>query len=220
EVWSPTRASLKDAIVKFNAGGTGSFVSPNGLILTNHHIAFAAITAASTTEKDYITNGFLAKSRAEEIPARNSTESITPDYKDVTAQVLSSVKTGMTPEERGRAILAKQRDIQQEAAKGREKEGIRMQVVEATSGLQYFLYTYLTIRDVRLVYGVPKAIGYFGGDPDNFQWPRHCGDFSFLRAYVAPDGTPADFSKDNVPYTPQKLRPINALRIKEGDFTI
>src|SRR5262249_2775164 len=141
EVWSPTRASLKDAIVKFNAGGTGSFVSPNGLILTNHHIAFAAITAASTTEKDYITNGFLAKSRAEEIPARNYTVSITQDYKDVTAQVLSSVKTGMTPEERGRAILAKQRDIQQEAAKGREKEGIRMQVVEATSGLQYFLYT-------------------------------------------------------------------------------
>jgi Peptidase S46 len=220
EVWSSTKASLKDAIVKFNNGGTGSFVSPDGLILTNHHVAFAAITAASAPQKDYITDGFLAKSRAEEIPARNFAVSVTQDSKDVTARVLADVKAEMTPEERRRAILAKQQEIQQEAAKDREKDGVRAQVIEIAGGLQYFLYTYLTIRDVRLVYGVPKAIGYFGGDPDNFEWPRHCGDFTFLRAYVAPDGKPADFSEENVPYKPKKFLTINAFGIKEGDFTM
>lgn len=220
DVWSQTKPSLKDAIVQISIGGTGSFVSPDGLILTNHHVAFSAITAASTPEKDYITNGFLAKSREEEIPAKNYTISVTQDYKDVTAEVLSAVKSEMTPEERTRAISIKQQEIAKKASEGREKEGIRTQVVEATSGLQYFLYTYLTIRDVRLVYGVPKMIGYYGGDPDNFEWPRHCGDFSFLRAYVGPDGKPANFSKDNVPFKPKKFLPINAMGIKEGDFNM
>ncbi|MGH9841018.1 MAG: S46 family peptidase [Blastocatellia bacterium] len=216
EVWSTTKASLKDAIVQISIGGTGSFVSPDGLILTNHHVAFSAVTAASTTEHDYITNGFLAKSRAEEIPARNYTISVTQDYKDVTAEVLSAVKPEMTPEERQRTIVARQEEIRKAA----EKNGLRTQVVEATGGLQYFLYTYLTIRDVRLVYAVPKMIGYFGGDPDNFEWPRHCGDFSFLRAYVGADGKPAAFSKDNVPFKPKKFLPINAGGIKEGDFAM
>jgi hypothetical protein len=220
DVWSQTKPSLKDAIVQISIGGTGSFVSPDGLILTNHHVAFSAITAASTPEKDYITNGFLARSRAEEIPAKNYTVSVTQDYKDVTADVLSAVKPEMSPEERVRAIAMKQQEIGKAAAEGREKDGIRTQVVEATSGLQYFLYTYLTIRDVRLVYGVPKMIGYYGGDPDNFEWPRHCGDFSFLRAYVAPDGKPANFSKDNVPFKPKKFLSINPSGVKEGDFTM
>jgi hypothetical protein len=220
DVWSQSKPSLKDAIVQISIGGTGSFVSADGLILTNHHVAFSAITAASTPEKDYITNGFLARSRAEEIPAKNYTVSVTQDYKDVTAEVLSAVKPEMSPEERVRAIAMKQQEIGKAAAEGREKDGIRTQVVEATSGLQYFLYTYLTIRDVRLVYGVPKMIGYYGGDPDNFEWPRHCGDFSFLRAYVAPDGKPANFSKDNVPFKPKKFLPINPSGVKEGDFTM
>jgi hypothetical protein len=220
EIWSTTKASLKDTIVQISVGGTGSFVSPDGLILTNHHVAFSAITAASSTEHDYIRNGFLAKSRAEEIQARNYTISVTQEYKDVTAEVLAAVKPEMSPEERQRAIVVKQEEIRRAALNGREKDGIRTQVVEATSGLQYFLYTYLTIRDVRLVYGAPKMIGYFGGDPDNFEWPRHCGDFSFLRAYVGPDGKPAAYSKDNVPFKPKKFLPINANGIKEGDFAM
>ncbi len=218
EIWNTAAPSLKDAIVQISIGGTGSFISPDGLILTNHHVAFSAITAASSTENDYITKGFLAKSRAEEVIARNYTVSVTQDYKDVTAEVLAAVKPEMTPEERQRAIAAKQQEIARTAANGREKEGIRTQVVEATSGYQYFLYTYLTIRDVRLVYGAPKMIGYFGGDPDNFEWPRHCGDFTFFRAYVGPDGKPAAFSKENVPFKPKKFLPINANGIKEGDF--
>lgn len=218
DVYSTTKASLKDAIVQISIGGTGSFVSPDGLILTNHHVGFAAVTRASSPEKDYINNGFLAKSRTEEIPAQGYTISILQDYRDVTSEVNSAAKPEMTPEERDKALTAKRAEIQKEALNGRDKEGIRTQVVEATSGLQYFLYTYLTIRDVRLVYAPPKSIGYFGGDPDNFEWPRHTGDFTFLRAYVGADGKPASFSKDNVPFKPKKFLTINATGIKEGDF--
>lgn len=220
DVYSTTKPSLKDAIVQISIGGTGSFVSPDGLILTNHHVAFAAVTRASTTEKDYINNGFLAASRAEEIPAQGYTISVTQDFKDVTADVAAAVKPEMTPEERTRAIAVKQQEIAKAAAAGREKEGIRTQVVEASGGYQYFLYTYLTLKDVRLAYAPPKSIGYFGGDPDNFEWPRHCGDFAFLRAYTAPDGSAAAFSKDNVPFKPKKFLPINATGIKEGDFAM
>ncbi|MGH9853240.1 MAG: S46 family peptidase [Blastocatellia bacterium] len=218
DVYSLTKPSLKDAIVQISSGGTGSFVSPDGLILTNHHIAFSAVTRASTTEKDYINNGFLAKSRAEEIPAERYTVSITQDFKDVTAEVLSAVKPEMSPEERMRAIAVKQQEMGK--ANSREKEGIRAQVVEVSGGYQYFLYTYLRLADVRLVYAPPKSIGYYGGDPDNFEWPRHCGDFAFLRAYAGPDGVPASFSKDNVPFKPKKFLPINATGIKEGDFAM
>ncbi|MBL8191699.1 MAG: S46 family peptidase [Acidobacteria bacterium] len=219
DVYSTTQPSLKDAIVQISAGGTGSFVSGEGLILTNHHVAFAAITRASTTEKDYINNGFLAKSRAEEIPAQGYTVSILQEFKDVTAEVLSAAKPEMSPEERDRALAAKRGEIQKTALNGRDKDGIRIQVVEATSGLQYYLYTYLTLRDVRIVYAPPKSIGYFGGDPDNFEWPRHCGDFTYLRAYVGADGKPASFSKDNVPFKPKRFLAVNAAGIKEGDFT-
>lgn len=220
EVYSVTEPSLKDAIVQISIGGTGSFVSPDGLIMTNHHVAFSAVTSASTTEHDYITQGFLARSRGEEIAAAGYSISITQDYRDVTAEVLAAVKPEMTPEQRARAITAKQQEIAKAAAAGREKDGIRTQVIEATGGYEYYLYTYLTLRDVRLVYAPPKSIGYYGGDPDNFEWPRHCGDFAFLRAYVGPDGTPAMFNKSNVPFKPKKFLAINANGVREGDFTM
>jgi Peptidase S46 len=220
EIYSTTKPSLKDAIVQISIGGTGSFISADGLILTNHHVAFAAVTRASTAESDYISKGFLAKSRAEEIPAQGYTVSITQEYKEITAEVLSAVKPEMSPEEKTRAISMKQQEIQKAAAAGHETDGIRIQVVEATGGYQYFLYTYLTLRDVRLVYAPPKSIGYFGGDPDNFEWPRHCGDFAILRAYVGPDGKPATNNKANVAFKPRKFLPINANGVKEGEFAM
>jgi hypothetical protein len=218
DIYSLTKPSLKDAIVQISIGGTGSFVSPDGLILTNHHVAFAAVTRASTPEKDYINNGFLAKSRAEEIKAQGYSIKITQDFKDVTAEVFSVIKPEMTPEERIKAITKKRQEMGE--ANSREKEGIDAQVVEASGGYQYFLYTYQKLDDVRLVYAPPKSIGYYGGDPDNFEWPRHAGDFAFLRAYVGPDGAPAEFNKANAPFKPKKFLPINASGIKEGDFSM
>jgi hypothetical protein len=218
DIYSLTKPSLKDAVVQISIGGTGSFVSPDGLILTNHHVAFAAVTRASTPEKDYINNGFLAKSRAEEITAKDYSIKITQDFKDVTAEVFSVIKPEMTPEARLKAIAEKRQEMGK--ANSREKEGIEAQVVEASGGYQYFLYTYLKLDDVRLVYAPPRSIGYYGGDPDNFEWPRHAGDFAFLRAYVGPDGAPAEFNKANVPFKPKKFLPINASGIKEGDFAM
>ncbi|HMB27404.1 MAG TPA: S46 family peptidase [Blastocatellia bacterium] len=218
DIYSLTKPSLKDAVVQISIGGTGSFVSPEGLILTNHHVAFAAVTRATTSEKDYINNGFLAKSRAEEIPAQGYSIKITQDFKDVTSEVLSAVKPEMSLEERSSAIAAKQ--LEMERANSREKESIEAQVIETSGGYQYFLYTYLKLKDVRLVYAPPRSIGYYGGDPDNFEWPRHCGDFAFLRAYVGPNGSPVGFNKDNVPFKPKKFLPVNATGIKEGDFTM
>src|SRR5262249_11268882 len=218
DVYSLTKPSLKDAVVQISIGGTGSFVSPEGLILTNHHVPFAGVTRASASEKDYINNGFLAQSRSEEIPAQGYSIKITQDFKDVTSEVLSVVKPEMSLEERTSAIGAKQEEMGK--ANSREKEGIDAQVIETSGGYQYFLYTYLKLKDVRLAYAPPKSIGYFGGDPDNFEWPRHCGDFAFLRAYAGPDGNSANFSKDNVPFKPKKFLPINATGIKEGDFAM
>ncbi|HZS08434.1 MAG TPA: S46 family peptidase [Blastocatellia bacterium] len=220
DIYSTTKASLKDAVVQLSIGCTGSFVSPEGLILTNHHCAFEGVTQNSTVDSNLINNGFLAPSRDKEIQLKGYSVSVTQEYHDVTNEVLSAVKPEMSPEERDHAINARKAEIAKAALGDRAKEGYRTQVMDMTSGLQYFLYTYLTVRDVRLVYAPPKSIGFFGGDPDNFEWPRHAGDFAYLRAYVGPDGKPADFNQSNVPFKPKKFLPINATGVKEGDFTM
>jgi hypothetical protein len=199
-------------------GGTGEFLSNEGLLLTNHHVAFEALVGASDASKDYATNGYLAKTRAEELPARGYNAQITQDLKDVTAEVLSGVTDEMSPQDRAAAIAGKTRSIQ--AANAKPAEGITAQVLPLNEGLSYYLFTYLTLPDVRIVYAPPKSIGFYGGDPDNFEWPRHCGDFTFMRVYATPDGKPAEYAASNVPYKPKKFLSLSMDGVKENDFVM
>ena len=217
DIYNPNGPSIKDAVVIVD-GGTGEFLSPEGLLLTNHHVAFDALVAASDTSKDYATNGYLAKTRAEELPAKGYNAQITQELKDVTNEVLSGVTDTMSAAERAGAITAKVRSIQ--AANAKPAEGITAQVLPLNEGLSYYLFTYLTLPDVRIVYAPPKDIGFFGGDPDNFEWPRHCGDFTFMRVYASADGKPAQYSPSNVPYKPKKFLSLSMAGVKENDFVM
>lgn len=214
EIYNPQGISLIDALVSLG-GCTGSFVSPDGLIITNHHCAFSAISAASTTEKNYLRDGFSAKTRADEIPGRGQC-SIMESYEDVSNKVLKAVENVTDPVERIKAIAKVTKEIS-EAASNREKS-IEARVSEMFIGKTYVLFKYRVIKDIRLVYAPPRAIGEFGGETDNWVWPRHTGDFSFFRAYVAPDGSAASYSKDNVPYKPKKYLKVNPKGVEEGDF--
>jgi hypothetical protein len=217
DIFNPDGPSLKDAVVIVD-GGTGEFLSPEGLMLTNHHVAFDALVAASDPTKDYATNGYLAKNRSEELPAKGYTVQIPQEIKDVTADVLSGLSETMPAQERNAAIAGKAMTLA--AAHTNEAAGIRAQVLPLNEGMSYYLFSYLMLRDVRIVYAPPKNIGFFGGDPDNFEWPRHCGDFTFMRAYVAADGKPADYSTTNVPYKPKKFLTISMGGLKENDFVM
>jgi hypothetical protein len=217
DIYNPNGPSIKDAVVIVD-GGTGEFLSPEGLLLTNHHVAFDALVSASDPTKDYATNGYLAKNHGEELPAKEYTVQITQDLKDVTSEVLSGVTDTMSAQARSAAIGAKIRSIQ--TANAKPDDGITAQVQPLNEGLSYYLFTYLKLRDVRIVYAPPKNIGFFGGDPDNFEWPRHDGDFTFMRVYVGADGKPAEYSASNVPYKPKKFLSISMGGIKENDFVM
>ena len=220
EIWNAGGTGLVSAVVQ--VGATGSFVSPEGLILTNHHVAFGAVQRISSAEDNYIERGFLAKSRAEEVPALGYIAYSMLTSEDVTPQVLAAVTDRMTPLERHNAIEdATKRIIQeQESEASREGRDIDCRVSEFSAGTRYILYSFLKLRDVRVVYVPARAIGEYGGEIDNWMWPRHAGDFSFLRAYVGPDGRPADFSKDNVPFKPTHYLRINPAGIEDGEFAL
>lgn len=217
EIYNPVGVSIKDAVV-IVGGGTGEFVSPEGLLLTNHHVAFDALVSASNEQNDYGKKGFMARSRTEELPARGYTVTITQDLKDVTADVLGGITTNPPAADRASAIQTKIRAL--EAAGTKAADGIQVRVLPLLEGLSYYQFTYQILRDVRVVYAPPKSIGFFGGDPDNFEWPRHCGDFAFMRAYVGPDGKPAEYAQNNVPFKPKKFLTLSVNGVKEGDFTM
>ncbi|MGB7296780.1 MAG: S46 family peptidase [Candidatus Aminicenantales bacterium] len=213
EIYSTDR-SLIFAIV--SVGATGSFVSPDGLFVTNHHVAFGAVQAASTKENDYIRNGFLAPTKADEIQAKGMTARITESFRDVSAEVLSAVKPEMDHAARTKAIEKRTKEIVAQAEK--DSPGKRAEVSEMFTGKTYILFIYTYLKDIRLVYVPPRSIGEFGGEEDNWMWPRHTGDFSFLRAYVAPDGSPADYATQNVPFRPKRFLRIAPRGVDEGDF--
>ncbi len=216
DLYKKDGTGLMSAIVNLG-GGTGEFVSGEGLILTNHHVAFGAIQRAASKEHDYIEDGFLARTRAEEIRAQGYTADVLLGYEDVTAKIRASLKPKMTPRARYDAIEKATKEIVAAA----EKAGpdLRASVASMYSGNQYFLYTFKRLRDVRLVLAPPQDLGNFGGETDNWMWPRHTCDFSFLRAYVAPDGTGADYSADNVPFRPKVHLKLSLEGFAAGDFT-
>ena len=186
DIYNPGGIGLVHAVVQ--VGATGSFVSPDGLILTNHHVAFGAAQAASTTDHDYVRDGFLAGTRAEEIEAKGMTARITESFRDVSAEVLRVVKPSMTPEARTKAVQQKMKEIVARAEK--DNPGKRAEVAEMFAGKTYVLFLFSHLKDIRLVYVPPRSIGEFGGDVDNWMWPRHTGDFSF----GSPGNSPAPTS--------------------------
>ena len=216
QIYNPAGTGLADAVINLS-GGTASFLSSDGLIITNHHVAFDAIQRQSTIEHNYIRDGFYARTGGEEIPAIGFNVYVTLAIEDVTKKIMAKAPSTLAGRARHDAIENATKRIVKEAEKGRD---VQCEVAEMFGGMQYMLYTYFKIRDVRLVYAPPEAIGNFGGDIDNWMWPRHVGDFSFLRAYVGPNGKSAEYSDKNVPYHPKVFLPISSAGVKEGDFTM
>jgi hypothetical protein len=214
QLFNPNQVSLVDGICRVN-GCTGSFVSASGLIITNHHCAFDAIQKASTANNDLLTNGFSAATREQEISAPDYQVRITENYRDVSEDVLKAVTEGMSFLERTKAIDKRRKEL--EVAAEKENPGLRAEVAEMFAGKTYVLFLYTYLKDVRLVFAPPASVGNFGGEVDNWEWPRHTGDFSFMRAYTAPDGSSATFSKDNIPYQPKRFIQVAPEGVDEND---
>lgn len=196
-------------------GCSASFVSDSGLVVTNHHCAYGAVQRNSTAEKNYISNGFLAKTKAEELPAGpDSRMYITDKVENVTAQVTQGITPAMSGKQRHEHV---ENRIKSLIAECEQDKAYRCSIPSFHRGLEYYRIRQMMIRDVRLVYAPSDKIGNFGGEVDNFEWPRHTGDFSFLRAYVGKDGRPADPSADNVPYRSKDFLVVSAQGLKNGD---
>jgi len=215
QIYNPQGGGICDAVVR--VGASGSFVSPNGLIITNHHVAFGAVQKQSSVEQNLIADGFYAATRSEEIPAIGYNVYVTLAIDDVTERVLAVLDDSMTDFERYQAIDRVTKEIIKEAEAGRD---VKCRLAKMFGGKQYVLYTYFKIRDIRIVYVPPASIGEYGGDIDNWMWPRHTGDFSFLRAYVAPDGSSAEYAEENIPYQSKTYLPISSAGVKDGDLAM
>ncbi|MBR2217787.1 MAG: S46 family peptidase [Alistipes sp.] len=218
EIYSMNNSSLKDAIVIFGGGCTGEIVSPDGLLFTNHHCGYGSIQALSSVEHDYLKNGFWAMSRAEEIPAPGLKVRFIRKIVDVTSDVLGAVLDIAGGEERSRLVAE-----HAEAVKSRfeaENPGMEISVKPFFGGNQFFAFVIEVFSDVRLVGTPPTSIGKFGGDTDNWMWPRHTGDFSIFRVYAGPDNKPADYAPENRPYKAEKFLKVSLNGYDEADFAM
>ena len=217
DIYSINQASLKDAVMMFGRGCSAELISREGLILTNHHCGYAQIQKHSSVEHDYLKDGFWAMTREEELPNEGLTVSFLERMTDVTSAVLKGYTPDMTETERISIVRSNSARLIEEATA--EGNGLRATVEALYYGNQYFLFVYREYRDIRFVGAPPSSIGKFGGETDNWMWPRHTGDFSLFRIYADKDNNPAEYSKDNVPYQPKKYFKISTAGVKEGDFT-
>ncbi len=217
DIYSINSSSIKDAVVIFGGFCTGEMISGKGLLLTNHHCGYGAIQSHSTLENDYLMDGFWAASMADEIPSPDLYVTFLISIEDVTGEVLEGIDHRMTEEQRNAAVGRRSRDLENKAA---GSTGYFARVQPFFGGNQYYMMLYERYDDVRLVGTPPSSIGKFGGDTDNWMWPRHTGDFALFRVYTAPDGSPAGFSEENIPLRPRHYLPISARGVEPGDFTM
>jgi hypothetical protein len=216
EFWHPERGGVLSAAVQIN-GCSASFVSPDGLVVTNHHCGFSAINALSTVEDNYLRDGFAAPTMRDELPARGMVVSVVRKIVDVTDRIQAAQEQATNDLERAQITDAVIRQLVEE---GEREPNTTCSVASFYEGREYNLYYRTTLTDVRLVYAPPRAVGEFGGEVDNWEWPRHTGDFSFFRAYCAPDGSPADYSPDNVPFQPDHYLRVSRDGVQDGDLCV
>ena len=214
QIFNLNQPSLKDAIVQFGGGCTGELISPEGLLLTNHHCGLSYVQKHATVEHDYLTDGFWAHSKAEELPNPGLTVSFLANVEDVTDAVLE----GVTDEETRNEVIYE--NIKKITKERKGERDVEIEIVEFYSGNQYIMFEYDVYRDVRLVCCPPWGIGKFGADTDNWTWPRHKGDFNIFRVYTDKDGKPAKYSEDNIPMQSKHYLPINIKGVKEGDYAM
>jgi hypothetical protein len=217
DIYSINQDCLKDAIVIFGRGCTGEMISADGLVLTNHHCGESAVQSHSSVEKDYLSNGFWAKSREEELPNESLSVTYLRYMKDVTNQVFDGIVQGMDPQERERKIELNMGEIIHNETEGTDLDS---RIKSFYYGNAYYLFVYEVFRDVRLVGAPPVSVGNFGSDQDNWMWPRHTGDFSLFRVYADEFNNPTEYSPSNQPYQPRKHLEIAAGGVEEGDFTM
>ncbi|HFK5506075.1 S46 family peptidase [Elizabethkingia anophelis] len=217
EIYSVNNSSMKDAILQFGGGCTAEIVSPKGLIFTNHHCGYGAIAAASTPEKDYLTNGFWAKNNGEEISSKGLSVRFFVRMDDATKRITSKLNNDMSADQRKAIIDAEIKAIQSENS---ENGKYTVVVKDFFKGNEFYYFVFQDFKDVRLVGTPPSSIGKYGGDTDNWEWPRHTGDFSVFRVYADKNGNPAEYSADNVPLKPKHHLPISLKGNKPGDFAM
>jgi hypothetical protein len=217
DIYSINKSSLKDAVVQFGRGCTGEIVSNQGLLITNHHCGYGQIQQHSSLENDYLKKGFWAKSHQEELPNAGLTVTFIIRMEDVSKQIMEGFDTVLTEASREQLVASRSLDLVRQAIDGTHYEAV---VRPMYQGNAYYLFVMEVFRDIRLVGAPPASVGNYGGDTDNWSWPRHTGDFSVFRIYAGKDNKPADYSKDNVPFKPRHFFPVNTSGLKENDFTM
>ena len=222
DLYNPNGVSLKDAVGIFGGGCTGEIISPEGLILTNHHCGYASIQQHSSVEHDYLTDGFWAKNRNEELPTPGLEFRFVHRIVDITDLVNSKIKSGEVTETNAMTYPFLRKLAKEELEKSdlNGKPGIEVRALPFYAGNKYYLFYYKVYNDVRMVAAPPSSIGKFGGETDNWMWPRHTGDFSMFRIYADKNGEPAEYSADNVPLKTPKYLPISIKGLQENDYAM